>query len=93
MKRILVTAVGGDISQSIAMCLKDIDDIFIVGTDIHDKHAGKLFVDDFVTVPAATNNNYLDVIRKFRRNELQIKCVMRNGDIKTLNKFQIHKLR
>ena len=36
-----------------------------------------------------TFKNYLDVIRKFRRNELQIKCVMRNGDIKTLNKFQI----
>jgi len=36
-----------------------------------------------------TFKNYLDVIKKFRRNELQIKCVMRNGDIKTLNKFQI----
>ena len=45
MKRILVTAIGGDISQSITQCLKDSDEIFIVGTDVHDKHAGKLFVD------------------------------------------------
>ena len=48
MKRILVTAIGGDISQSIAQCLKDNDEIFIVGTDIQEKHEGKLIVDDML---------------------------------------------
>ena len=41
MKRILVTAIGGDISQSIAQCLRNNDnDVFLIGTDIHDKHGG-----------------------------------------------------
>lgn len=69
MKRILVTAIGGDISQSIAQCLKDNDEIFIVGTDIHEKHAGKLFVDDFVIVPIATNKNYINDIREIILNK------------------------
>ena len=85
MKRILVTAVGGDISQSIAMCLKDIDDIFIVGTDIHEKHAGKLFVDDFVTVPTAKNNNYIDVIRKIIKSKnIDVLIPVNENEISTL---------
>ena len=63
MKRILVTAIGGDIGQSIAQCLRDYDkDIFLVGTDIHDKHGGSLFVDEFCVVPSAKDREYLNVI-------------------------------
>jgi len=36
-----------------------------------------------------TFKNYIDVIKKFRRNESQIRCILRNGDVKILNKFQI----
>jgi len=85
VKRILVTAVGGDIGQSIAQCLKDIDDILIVGTDIHDKHAGKLFVDDFVTVPTATKNNYLDVISEIiTKKKIDVLIPVNENEISTL---------
>jgi len=36
-----------------------------------------------------TFKNYWDVIKKFRQNESKIKCIMKNGDVKILNKFQI----
>ena len=63
MKRILVTAIGGDIGQSIAQCLRDYDnDVFLVGTDIHDKHGGSLFIDDFFVVPSANDPKYLHTI-------------------------------
>ena len=36
-----------------------------------------------------TFKNYFEVIKKFRNNEFEIDCVLRNGDKKILNMFQI----
>jgi len=63
MKRILITAIGGDIGQSIAQCLRDsCDDLFLFGSDIHDKHVGKLYVNEFRVVPPATTSDYINCI-------------------------------
>jgi len=85
MKRILVTAIGGDIGQSIAQCLKDYNDILIVGTDIHHRHAGRLYVDKFVTVPTAADNNYLDVIGEIiKTNKIDVLIPVNENEISTL---------
>jgi len=36
-----------------------------------------------------TFKNYIEVIRKFRANESEINCVLKNGDTKTLSRFEI----
>ena len=36
-----------------------------------------------------TFKNYFRVIKKFRGNESKIECILKNGDVKFLNKFQI----
>ena len=61
MKRVLVTAIGGDIGQSIAQCMRNNkEDIFLVGTDVHNNHGGKLLVDNYFTIPSAKDPNYLN---------------------------------
>lgn len=61
MKNVLVTAVGGDIGQSVVRCLREIgSDIVLMGADIHDRHGGGLFVDKFFTLPPAENPEYLE---------------------------------
>lgn len=63
MKRVLITGIGGDISQSIARIIREERSEFsIVGTDIHLEHAGGLFADEVVLVPRASAGDYLQVI-------------------------------
>ena len=86
MKRILVTAIGGDISQSIAQCLRNNDnDVFLIGTDIHDKHGGSLFVDQFHTVPSAKSPDYLQTISDFVKQEnINVIIPVNENEIKLL---------
>ena len=97
MKKILVTAIGGDIGQSVAQCLKSYyDDIFLIGTDVHDKHAGSLYVDKFLIVPSAHSPAYLKALSKIIEkngidlvipiNEIELK-VLANG-VHNLNLIQ-----
>lgn len=63
MKNVLVTAIGGDIGQSVARCLRDLgNDIVFVGADIHHRHGGSLFVDKYVTLPPADDPRYLEAL-------------------------------
>jgi carbamoyl-phosphate synthase large subunit len=56
----LITAIGGDIAQSIAKILKEFrKDALLIGSDMHANHAGKHFVDILVTLPTATEENYI----------------------------------
>ena len=86
MKRILVTAIGGDIGQSIAQCLRDNEDgMFVFGTDIHDKHGGSLFVDQFHTVPSANSPDYLQTISDFVKKEnINVIIPVNENEIKLL---------
>ena len=74
MKRVLVTAIGGDIGQAIAQCLKSqYGDIYLFGTDVHDKHGGSLYVDEYITVPAANDSLYLDsLIKLVSENDIDV---------------------
>ena len=65
MKTILITAIGGDVSQSVASVIKESRaEIRLIGVDTHFDHAGPIFVDQFVKVPKATSVKYLEDIRK-----------------------------
>ena len=97
MKKILVTAIGGDISQSISLCLKDYKGgIYLVGADTHTKHAGSLYADKFISVPLATSSNYFQTVSNVVKqekidatipvNENEIKLLANiNHDIKTIH--------
>ena len=89
---ILVTAIGGDIGQSIARVLRHFKQITsIVGTDISDNNAGPYFVDRFVLVPAATNKEYLDTLEKIVK-ENDISCVIPASEIEiqVLNNYLLN---
>ena len=61
-KKALITAVGGDIGQSIIKCLKEIDpEIDLLGCDIDPCAAGRGYVRKFLIAPQA-----LDAQRYFK---------------------------
>jgi carbamoyl-phosphate synthase large subunit len=60
---VLITGIGGDISQGVATILRECrKDLCLVGVDVHSQHGGKLFVDFYETVPSATDPNYLSAL-------------------------------
>jgi carbamoyl-phosphate synthase large subunit len=65
-KRILVTAVGGDLAQSVIKCIKDPGyDAHIVGSDIDPYASGRADVDTFlVAPPVKEEKKYIDFILK-----------------------------
>ena len=63
-KNVLVTAIGGDVAQGIATILrKSFPDWCITGMDMHSRHAGSMFVDQFYEVPRASDPNYENVLK------------------------------
>ena len=86
MKRILVTAIGGDVAQSTARCLRSYDKhIFLIGTDIHDKHGGSLFVDEFLTVPSAKDPNYVHAISDIvERKDIDATIPLNENELRVL---------
>ena len=61
MKTILITGIGGDIAQSIALIIrKAFPDWRIVGCDIHERHGGHLVADQFLIAPKANSDNFGD---------------------------------
>jgi carbamoyl-phosphate synthase large subunit len=86
MKKILVTAIGGDIGQSIAQCLRDNeDDVFLIGTDIHNKHGGSQFVNEFHVVASAKSPDYLQTISDIvKQNNIDVIIPVNEDEIKLL---------
>ena len=76
MNNYLITGVGGDIAQGICRIIRKYDQSSIlVGTDISNKHAGKLFVDYFKVISSARDvdsyiTNIQSVIDEFEINYL-----------------------
>lgn len=67
-KVVLITGIGGDISQGVATILRESrPDLRLIGVDIHAQHGGHLFVDQFSLVPNASSPNYVDVIKAIVR--------------------------
>lgn len=56
----LITGSGGDIGQSIIKLLKnEYPSAKITGTDIHDKHPGKLLADKYYNISRVNDKNYI----------------------------------
>lgn len=63
-KVVLITGIGGDISQGVATILRECrPDLRLIGIDVHSQHGGHKFVDYFTTVPGANEPGYLDAVR------------------------------
>jgi carbamoyl-phosphate synthase large subunit len=63
-KKVLITAIGGDIAQGIAVILRQsFPDWHLTGMDVHARHAGSLFVDQFHEAPRASDPNYEDALK------------------------------
>jgi carbamoyl-phosphate synthase large subunit len=64
MKTILITGIGGDIAQSIATILAESRPEFrLIGVDMNVRHAGYLFVDELLQIPASSSSEYISRIR------------------------------
>lgn len=58
-KVVLITGIGGDISQGVATILRESrPDFRLVGVDIHPDHGGRIFVDSCEVVPMAHHPSY-----------------------------------
>ncbi len=58
-KVVLITGIGGDISQGVATILRESrPDLRLVGVDTHPDHGGRLFVDCCEIVPFASHPEY-----------------------------------
>ena len=67
-KVILITGIGGDISQGVATILRENrPDLRLIGVDIHSQHGGHLFVDQFALVPKASAPDYMDTLKAIVR--------------------------
>jgi len=65
MKTVLITGIGGDISQNAAAIIKEArPDIRLIGSDISTRHGGSLFVDEVLQVPVASSVSYLESMRE-----------------------------
>ena len=63
-KVVLITGIGGDISQSVATILRESrPDLRLVGVDVHNEHGGHLFVDAMETIPVAAAPNYRSTLQ------------------------------
>jgi carbamoyl-phosphate synthase large subunit len=68
IKVILITGIGGDISQGVATILRENrPDLRLIGVDVHAQHGGHLFVDQFTLVPSASSPDYIDAIKNIVR--------------------------
>jgi len=88
--RVLVTAVGGDIGQSVARILAHLDSIgFVLGTDINPDTAGVYFVNKFELVPHATVPTYLDTMVRLAE-QYSIDCIIptSEAEIEVFNRFR-----
>ena len=70
MTTLLITAIGGDIGQGIARIVREAYPSWrIIGTDIHLRHGGSLFIDKYVNGLSASDPNYIDCLSSFLQSE------------------------
>jgi len=88
-KVVLITGIGGDISQGVATILKENrPDLYLIGIDIHSQHGGHLFVDQFFLVPPAADKKYLESIKDIvRKNSVEIVIPMSELELAVTRNF------
>lgn len=88
-KVVLITGIGGDISQGVATILRESrPDLYLVGIDIHEQHAGTMFVDDFHIVPSANEESYFDTIKNLiTKLSIEIVIPMSEPELSVIRNF------
>jgi carbamoyl-phosphate synthase large subunit len=67
---ILVTGAGGDIAQSIAKILRGTNFYGqLIGTDVHNEHAGNFFFDKIIALPLCNQSTYLEKLTEIIQKE------------------------
>lgn len=86
MRTVLITGIGGDLAQSVATILStDRKELRLIGVDIHDQHAGSLYVNDFLLVPHAYDEHYMDAIGEiFARYEVDYAIPMTDQELRVI---------
>lgn len=63
-RAVLITGIGGDISQGVATILRECrPELRLIGVDVHAQHGGHKFVDHFARVPPGSDAGYLTAIQ------------------------------
>lgn len=76
MKTALVTAIGGDIAQGVASILREMfPGCRIIGTDVHTRHAGEIFVDQVCQAPRASEPHYREWLAELVAREGVQLCI------------------
>lgn len=76
MTTIVITAIGGDVAQGVALALRDTyPDARLIGTDMETRHGGGLVVDDLVQAPAARDPAYMDWLEDLLRAQGADFCI------------------
>jgi len=67
---VLISGIGGDIAQGVATILRESrPDLRLVGTDVHDHHAGQKLVDQVVVLPKAADKKYVSQLKEIISKE------------------------
>ncbi len=70
MVKILLTGIGGDVSQSVATIIRESKRAYeLVGSDVDYDHGGSYFVDKTFLLPPSTDPNYLNQFQQLVREE------------------------
>jgi carbamoyl-phosphate synthase large subunit len=88
-KVILITGIGGDISQGVATILRESrPDFRLIGVDIHAQHGGHLFVDVIEIIPRASDPSYRAAIQTVvNRHTVDILIPMSEPELGALYPF------
>ena len=88
-KVVLITGIGGDISQGVATILRESrPDLRLIGVDVHSQHGGQLFVDCLETVPAASAPDYRAAIQALiTKHAVDMFIPMSEPELGALNPF------
>ncbi len=86
---ILITAMGGDLGQSVAKALRLADfPLCIIGCDADKDSAAMLFCDTFVPLPKADTHDYIEQLSKVaKNNQCQLIIPCSEIEIYTLSRF------
>lgn len=88
-KVVLITAIGGDTSQGVATILRESrPNLRLIGIDVHERHAGRLFVDAFETVPSGGDPEYRKALQTvIKKHKIDIAIPMSEPELEALYPF------
>ncbi len=91
MKCILITGIGGDIAQSVATLVRGArPSARLVGSDMHEQHAGRLFVDECLILPPAHDPAYGTALREaLVRHQVDLIMPMTEAEIGVMDRSVI----